>query len=589
LHSPFFSDWRANKFSYGWHKWKAFSKFETHHWRFKMSDIVFETTHTDEAAVASQIKDAVSAWSNRIPHHNFRNFGERITVRSIVNRPAYYIALQTQYENREVKTEYMPFRGQELPQRNYATAAEVDFWADFFAPIENFTNHTDKLIIPGSQYRSTCHSCSGEGKITCPKCDGHKEVKCHSCGGKGHRRCETCGGVRTRNCTHCGGSGKQSIPDAGGNYPSCSHCSGGKIPCPSCEGRGTRPCGTCARTGYVPCGNCNQTGFVKCKACDGQGYLYHFLRLYRHLTTEKTGTTVFHPDLDDVYKQLKIDKSRLSQLAVLNQSAEQLDDDAVAQAPFLQQSYTDVLSSARQKASSQTRIQMQQLIVYRWDVFVVDYTYNDEALALVVHGPNDDVIAPDSPIERKRSGLGEEAEAHIAKKRYVDAYDLLSRAGEMDVDKTDETVAERRSFVFRKIEATGERGMWLAMVLSGLLFWFFGDRFFTNAPFYLPWLNQLFSESTWMAAIHPPAMKVTFILLMLVGVFMQSDAFHDDYFKTEISSNWLRFSLGLISALWVSALFAAALLLANYAGLTLPFTYAGYVVDAIWQLLAGLF
>jgi hypothetical protein len=358
-----------------------------------MSDIVFETTHTDEAAVASQIKDAVSAWSNRIPHHNFRNFGERITVRSIVNRPAYYIALQTQYENREVKTEYMPFRGQELPQRNYATAAEVDFWADFFAPIENFTNHTDKLIIPGSQYRSTCHSCSGEGKITCPKCDGHKEVKCHSCGGKGHRRCETCGGVRTRNCTHCGGSGKQSIPDAGGNYPSCSHCSGGKIPCPSCEGRGTRPCGTCARTGYVPCGNCNQTGFVKCKACDGQGYLYHFLRLYRHLTTEKTGTTVFHPDLDDVYKQLEIDKSRLSQLAVLNQSAEQLDDDAVAQAPFLQQSYTDVLSSARQKASSHTRIQMQQLIVYRWDVFVVDYTYNDEALALVVHGPNDDVIA----------------------------------------------------------------------------------------------------------------------------------------------------------------------------------------------------
>ncbi len=561
-----------------------------------MPQFFLEENRSNDSELQVKLKDYISSWSNKIPHHDLRNFGELINIKDINYRPVYHFILQTQFENRIIQNEYKPFDGQEIPDRIYNDPSEVDVWAEDFNECDSFINSEESKIIYGSQHVLMCEPCLGEGVVNCPKCGGSKKVECPTCKGKGRKPCKTCGatGRIKVSCSNCGGSGTKSEWDYNQQRnvtKSCGSCSGGRVSatCNNCGGRRTVPCTRCDQTGKIPCSNCRATGKVQCQNCKGRGRLLYYYKLIRSLNFEKDERTHYHSRLKEDFSQLKIDSEYLSGLSVLDQSADLLDLQIFSDADFLSPYFQEMQSTAEAKITDATKLLFQNIGVFKWDVHQVDYEYNDTIYSLLVHGPDNSVLAPQSPITKIRSNFKSDAEIKMKKWKLVESYDLLTKAEQMDVDQEDESIIELKEKAFSRISKFGSFGTALALLVFGYIFWNLTQNFLFENEFFLPYLNELYTQVAWMKAIHPTAVSVFYILLSLTVLTTYNDNLHAEYFKENISSNLLRLILGFITmALFMSFLWIA-LIVANYAGITLIFTYISYAADTVWHFVINLF
>jgi len=56
----------------------------------------------------TRIKGVISDWSNRIEHHDLKNLGAMVDIRSIIEKPAYAVTSRTQEETRTANKETKP-------------------------------------------------------------------------------------------------------------------------------------------------------------------------------------------------------------------------------------------------------------------------------------------------------------------------------------------------------------------------------------------------------------------------------------------------------------------------------------------------
>lgn len=91
-----------------------------------MPGFILEENRSDDSELQINLKSYISSWSNKIPHHDLRNFGELIDIKKIYYRPSYHFILKTQFENRDIRIEYKPYENQEIPDRKYHEPSKVD-------------------------------------------------------------------------------------------------------------------------------------------------------------------------------------------------------------------------------------------------------------------------------------------------------------------------------------------------------------------------------------------------------------------------------------------------------------------------------
>lgn len=250
------------------------------------------------------IRSAVNAYSRQTSGHPFEDFGNDIKITVNDDCPIRECSVRTQYEAREKKETYRPYKGWAVSPRTCFDLSEVDPWSFSLKFPEDFIDKKSFVEVSGSAHvekcnncngsgRNNCYSCHGKGKELCPRCHGdYQHLTCSSCGGDGKERCPSCEGKGEQYCSKCNGTGRvvqnvsewkthwdfQQQKQVGGyewvkKEVSCSACSGrGHWRCKSCGGTGTKTCRTCDGRGYVTCPDCS-SGYLVCKTCSGKGYL----------------------------------------------------------------------------------------------------------------------------------------------------------------------------------------------------------------------------------------------------------------------------------------------------------------------------
>lgn len=161
--------------------------------------------------------------------------------------------------------------------------------------------------------------------------------------------------------------------------------------------------------------------------------------------------------------------------------------------------------------------------------------------------------------------------------------------GAKKVDKEDESIIDLKEKVFSRISKFGSLGTALALAVFGYIFWNLTQNFLAENEFFLPYFNELYNQVDWMKNIHPTAVSVFYIILALTVLTTFNDNFHEKYYKENINSNFLRLVLGFVTMALFMFFLWIALMVANYAGITLIFTYISYAADAAWQFTINLF
>lgn len=190
----------------------------------------------------------------------------KMSLEKIIATNAFHYILDTYTEKRSTSYTSIPFEiGHDIDGPECGTAPlpweiECDYTCAF-------KDERHDIIVPHTDFVTTCYSCSGTGKNTC-----------RSCNGQGRRICIACGGL-----------GTYGLYDANGNYR-------------------TYPCIGCGGTGRVFCFSCSGTGMVTCTTCDGHRNIKQFIQLTVCFTNHLSEYIVEHTGLpSDLIKNVQGD------------------------------------------------------------------------------------------------------------------------------------------------------------------------------------------------------------------------------------------------------------------------------------------
>lgn len=231
----------------------------------------------------SIIRKRISKWASSIPHHEFKDLGEKIGIAQITEMPTYVISLKTLYESRKLKNDSFPYTGKRKIEPKSISEEDINVWStDLGEAPDDFMDDENKYIIKGTQEIERCAECRGTGDVTCPKCDGRRKIECRDCRGRGKIECSKCDATGRIKCWSCRGKGfKEKSVYSGGHTRTieekCSSCRGkGYEECPKCQD-GYITCRRCGGDGWVTCNECDGTGLVTCSNCEGYKEMVNFL------------------------------------------------------------------------------------------------------------------------------------------------------------------------------------------------------------------------------------------------------------------------------------------------------------------------
>jgi hypothetical protein len=178
------------------------------------------------------IKDALQMTGNRFDRYSLRVDDPPLVLFRVEARIA--------TEARATRTADEPWDGSSVYGQP-TTAPTWGFPADVPAgfPGQQVNGGSQTIRIAGSENRTTCPDCSGQGR-----------TRCSSCGGVGRSRCFSCSGTGTR------------LHSRSSHGPGGFHNHTYRSRCYSCHGTGRSSCWTCGGTGRTTCGRCAGTGGI---------------------------------------------------------------------------------------------------------------------------------------------------------------------------------------------------------------------------------------------------------------------------------------------------------------------------------------
>jgi hypothetical protein len=186
---------------------------------------------------SADARHLINQWSSQ-GFFRVRGLGGKIAVEDIVPSSSYTVRLRSQYEDRSVSGQMVPFTGGAVDDRGPPPGP----WdLSVTAPMD-FEERTEQRPVPHTEQVHPCQRCDSRGRMTCTQCQGFGKVKCSWCNGTGYR-------TRTE---------MRNVPDASGNLvmkpvqvrDPCT-CFNGKVGCTACGGQCTVVCGDCQGNGRV--------------------------------------------------------------------------------------------------------------------------------------------------------------------------------------------------------------------------------------------------------------------------------------------------------------------------------------------------
>jgi|GEM_PF-4649520 len=268
----------------------------------KLKSLIYERDVTDEEKL-NTIRQYISEWAKSIPYHDLNDFGDKINILLLCERPSYKIKVQTLYEKRELTEEHRPFVGKQIPPK-IIDKNNVDIWSygyNIQIDEDDFKEKADSGFIAESQEVHECFYCRGKGEDRCYNCGGSTRERCSRCSGTGEVRCSSCGGSGKHECRYCGGSGQreQYFYDRRSSSGStrlahCNHCGGGgSIPCTYCK-NGYQNCDNCGGRAEVDCHVCDGSGILICSDCKGYGSLVSYLNINSIFKPKENNDFIHH-------------------------------------------------------------------------------------------------------------------------------------------------------------------------------------------------------------------------------------------------------------------------------------------------------
>lgn len=545
---------------------------------------IFANREISDQSALDTIKTIINEWSNKVPHHSHKNFGDQITIEKVELKPAYQVELCTQYDQRLIEVKVVPYRGEELAKQLYTYPDEVDRWKYECEEPEDFINTSNIYHVHGSDRVEQCYNCGGHGKLRCHTCDTRGYITCTTCGGKKSWRCGTCGGRghEYRTCGHCGGTG-QYLNQSTNSYQSCSYCRGSKQikhECYVCNGTGIKHCSKCRGSGVIDCPTCGTKGYITCTKCEGQGKLNRYYEIHQKLHFTEAISVHKHPDFDEYYSYFSVDWESDNSELILDISDRYYEIDEFSLPDFLQTLLQELLKKARTHISEHEDFHRQQVRIRKYDVFEVEYEWQGESNTLLVDATNGLVYDPHGPIYAKIIALNDEAEELYDSKKYNKAIKINNQALEMDLGNYLGYVSDLQEKLADKMMGTYRIGIWLVNLPMMALVYYFFMHFFTRPWFYLDEFNELFTRFELFPVIFAHHMAVIFVLRSLFVLPEQIEESLKGRFGKYITNSPMRLLIGLTGTLALSLYNAVLMIVINWSGLSL---ISGFAVFGLYK------
>lgn len=304
---------------------------------------------------SADARHLINQWSSQ-GFFRVRGLGGKIAVEDIVPCSSYTVRLRSQYEDRSVSREMVPFTGGVVDDRGQPPGP----WDLAVTEPTDFEERTEKKSVPHTEEIRPCERCHSRGRTTCTQCQGFGQVNCTWCNGTGYR-------TRTemRNVTDASGNTVMQPVQVRDN---CT-CFNGKVGCTGCGGQRT-----------VVCGDCQGNGRVKT-----------FEQLTIHFRVDSQ-VEVIHatkiPDklLQQVHGEILVDDREA--VALKSPAVDRPVDERIEK----------LLKKSQSVTEGQTRLLFQHLHIESVSIQEVHYRYHNSALkSLWIYGREQRIYAPGAP------------------------------------------------------------------------------------------------------------------------------------------------------------------------------------------------
>ncbi len=543
-----------------------------------MSDdpYIYEQDLIQNKELQALFRQKINVWANSIPHHPFRDLGDKIEINSIWYKPTYPIRLLSQYESRSKEKSYQPYSNEAIPERSYFSLDDVDSWKIILPEVDEFINDTTQYVVSGSQYIEGCFKCSATGKITCPKCDGQRKVTCPECSGRGRKRCSPCDGSgkipRSKTVTKTvwvppsyDSNGNQ-IGNTGINrteydtvtvYESCSNCGG----------RGSVQCSNCNGSGKVVCPKCRGAGQITCPICLGAKYLMHFYYVERSLEYSDKNNNIVHATIYENLPEFLAYTSEFERESIYKVCEDKIEKGHLPEGNHLNPFIDDFLQrSWNEKAYNQVML-FQQLEIDRIDTWELNYSFKGKQYTMAFTGSDYEIIPGLSPIYEVAFDYLKKGVKAARSYRYFHALKQLSKSRKIDVFELREQLEDARYRLRRKINQGYNLGGLLGLFVALLLGGFISYAYFNEVNFVFKYAGFINRESFWLYKYHAWSMTGSYLVLSILGYKLSKNFLSEA--KRVIPLAILRTITGFLLTILVSAIFILLLGLLNVTGITI--------------------
>ncbi|MBI4052339.1 MAG: hypothetical protein HY400_07515 [Elusimicrobia bacterium] len=383
-----------------------------------------------DETLAQSVRDILAHWASSLPHHSYADFGQKISLVSVSEKPTFILRLMTLYDNRTPReSSTIPYR-----QENPPPTSAQDIWSYPGNLETDFIRHETRITIPVSQEPESCERCEGEGTIRCNVCVSSGSMLCPDCMGPKQKSCPECKGLGKIACRDCKGTGQVVTSMSGTGLPiksGCQNCAGtGGPPCPKCGGK-IVDCPTCQNKRSIECTNCRGQGRLSCPPCEGQRQVLKarsYLVEYQPILNQQPCPDPETPSgllpseiprdvLGKVVYEIEADK-----ITALKGSLPQADLEPVVQTLLKQ------AEAGKKEFDSEARIIKQRLTVDRLPVYSVVYEYLGKKYSCWATPFNHRVVAPESPFTALAAQWVQEIHESLAKQKYQNALELVEKS-----------------------------------------------------------------------------------------------------------------------------------------------------------------
>jgi antitoxin component YwqK of YwqJK toxin-antitoxin module len=380
-----------------------------------------EREKVDKSVPVGKLRKRLTAFADKIPHHEIKNLGETITVVVARRLPVYSIEWTVLFERREAAERQRPNDGTGAVPRRGFDPHTYDVWAQQLPHPTGFESKTEEVPLEGTQRVRKCGQCAAEGAVTCDGCGGQQQVSCPNCNGSGVQACGGCLGTgRTlesyteRRQQHCRGPILAGVPShCNGGFDKhgrvCSNCNGTGIewynhtgmrqaPCPACGAGGRVRCGSCNAAGVVTCPRCQGNGRLTCPTCSGDGQVVHYLAAIRSFEPHSASLVVPAKECPKRCVEALDARADFEQVLQTANLEGELAPDLGDGMEHLSGDVRDVQMKVRAGVKAEGRLAGERLRIGRASVYRLDYSLDGKAFTAWFAGDDGPVHAPVNPL-----------------------------------------------------------------------------------------------------------------------------------------------------------------------------------------------